>query len=417
MVVSILTKCRACQSDSLYLFLPMNDHPPANMFVRAEEVEKEQPAFPLNTQVCLDCGLIQVADQIPPGFFDHYLYVPSGATAMHDHFADLAEVVTGTADGSLVADIGCNDGLMLMQANKLGARTLGIDPAANIAEIAAERGVDVEVCYFTPATAETIAERHGKAGVIVTTNTFHHIGDLHAFMDAVTKFLDDDGTFIVEVPWALQIVKLNQFDNVYHEHVSELTVKSFTRLAAFFGMRVVDVQKLAIHGGSLRVFMEFDSKGTTPSADVDAMIQEEHKAGLFERATYEKFANNVLKLREELIEMIDDMKVRGLKIAGYGAPAKGNTLLNFFDIGTERIDFLVDRNTLKHGLFSPGKKIPILPTDAIAREKPDVLLVLAWNFFDEIREQQAEFEKAGGRYIIPLPKPAIVGNGIAETAA
>ncbi len=415
--MSTLNECRACQSKNLYLFLPMNEHPPANMFVRAEEVEDEQPAFPLNTQVCLDCGMIQVADQVPEGFFEHYLYVPSGASAMHDHFAELADVVTKTAAGSLIADIGCNDGLMLMQANKLGAKTLGIDPAANIAEIAAERGVDVEICYFTPKTAESIASTHGKAGVIATTNTFHHIGDLHSFMKGITEFLAEDGTFIVEVPWALQIVKLNQFDNVYHEHVSELTVKSFVSLAAFFGMRVVNVEKLAIHGGSLRVYMEFDKKGTTPSPIVEELIAEEQEAGLFEQATYEKFANNVQKLRADLEAMIDDLRANGQKIAGYGAPAKGNTLLNYFDIGPDRIDFLVDRNPLKHGLYSPGKKIPILPPEAIAEEKPDVLLVLAWNFFDEIREQQADFENAGGRFIVPLPTPVLVGDGSSKTTA
>ena len=415
--MNIQENCRACRSNKLFLFLPMNNHPPANMFVRAEEVEDEQPSFPLDTQVCLDCGMIQVADQIPEGFFEHYVYVPSGAWMMHDHFEGLAQAVTQLAGGTLIADIGCNDGLMLTQANRLGAKTLGIDPAANIAEIATERGVDMEICYFTPESAEAIAKKHGKAGVIVTTNTFHHIGDLHAFMNAVTKFLADDGTFIVEVPWALQIVKLNQFDNVYHEHVSELTVKSFVRLCDYFGMRVVNVEKLPVHGGSLRVFMKFNSSGVAPSPIVETMIEEERAAGLFERATYEDFADKVLMLRKDLVALIDDMKAKGLKIAGYGAPAKGNTLLNFFDIGSERIDFLVDRNPLKQGLYSPGKKIPILHPDAIAEHKPDILLVLAWNFFDEIRKQQAEFEAQGGRFIIPLPEPVVIGTGKAKTAA
>jgi len=408
--MSTLTECRACKSENLHLFLPMNDHPPANMFVRPEELDEKQPAFPLNAQACLDCGLIQVADQIPPGFFSHYLYVPSGAAAMHSHFADLAKVVTDLADGRLIADIGCNDGLMLMQANARGAKTLGIDPAENIAEIANERGVDVEICYFTPETAAKLRDSHGRPGVIATTNTFHHIGDLHSFMKGITEFLAADGTFIVEVPWALQIVKLNQFDNIYHEHVSEHSVMSFVKLAEIFGMQVVDVEKLDIHGGSLRVFMEFTANGTKPSPVVAEMIGEERAAGLFDKETYVEFARKVEVLRKQLVAMLDEMKRDGLRIAGYGAPAKGNTLLNYFDIGTERIDFLVDRNPLKHGLYSPGKKIPIYPTDAIAREKPDVLLVLAWNFFDEIREQQAEFEKAGGRFLVPLPSPAVFGG-------
>jgi SAM-dependent methyltransferase len=405
---STLDKCRACLSSDLTLFLPMGDHPPANMFVRPEELDKEQPSFPLNTQACLNCGLIQVADQIPADFFTHYLYVPSGAATMHTHFAELARVLEERAKGELIVDIGCNDGLMLAAANKQGSKTLGIDPAANIAETAKKNGVDVHVAYFTPETAQEVLDKHGPAKVISSTNTFHHIGDLHSFMEGVKILLAEDGTFVIELPWAKAIVEANQFDNVYHEHVSELTVLSVVKLSAFFDMEVVDVHKLSVHGGSMRVFMRAKSANEEPSAIVAEMLAEEKAAGLTDQATYDAFVERVEEMREALLVMLAQLKKDGKSIAGYGAPAKGNTLLNYFNIGTETLDFLVDRNPLKQGLYSPGKKIPVYGTDMIAKENPDVLLVLSWNFFDEIYEQQAEFRANGGIFLVPLPMPRLV---------
>lgn len=405
---STLKHCRACQSDDLFLFLPMGDHPPANMFVRPDELGADQPAFPLNTQACLNCGLIQVADQIPADFFRHYLYVPSGAATMHTHFADFAEVLEGHANGGLIVDIGCNDGLMLAAANKNGSKTLGIDPAANLAEIANERGVDVHVAYFNPETAQEVRDLHGPAKVIATSNTFNHIGDLHNFMKGVTILLDEDGTFVIEVPWAKEIVETNEFDNVYHEHVSEMSLLSNVKLCEFFDLAVVDVQKLAVHGGSMRIFVKRKSAGVGPSAMVTDMLKAEEIAGLTKRETYEAFAARVDALGEALKKSLAEMKAKGLKIAGYGAPAKGNTLLNYFKIGPETLDCLFDRNPLKQGLYSPGMKIPIRPAEDIATVQPDVMLVLAWNFFDEIREQQAAFEAGGGQFLVPLPTPRLV---------
>lgn len=405
---STLDACRTCLSSDLTLFLPMGNHPPANMFVRPEELAKDQPAYPLNTQACLNCGLIQVADQIPADFFRHYLYVPSGAATMHTHFAELAQVLEKRAQGGLIVDIGCNDGLMLSAANKQGSKTLGIDPAANLAELAKANGVDVHVAYFNPQTAQEVLDKHGPAQVISTTNTFNHIGDLHTFMTGVKILMAEKGTFVIEVPWAKAIVETNEFDNVYHEHVSEMSLLSVVKLGAFFDLEVVDVHKLPVHGGSMRIFMRNSSANEEPSQIVSHMLAEEKAAGLTQQATYDDFAARVEKMREELLSQLSHLKKSGLKIAGYGAPAKGNTLLNYFRIGTETLDFLVDRNPLKQGLYSPGMKIPIYGTEAIAQEKPDILLVLAWNFFDEIYEQQAAFRAGGGKFLVPLPTPRLV---------
>ena len=401
-----LEHCRACLAPQPYLFLALGDHPPANMFVRPNEVDEEQPSFSLNTQACLHCGLIQIADQIPADFFRHYLYVPSGATTMHRHFGELAETLQQRAGEGLIVDIGCNDGLLLKACNDLGCSTLGVDPAANLAELANARGVAVHVAYFDPPTARKLRKDHGPAKVIVTTNTFNHIGDLHYFMAGVVDLLDDQGTFVVEVPWAKELLERNEFDTVYQEHVSEFSLSSMVRLGNFFDLEVVDVQKLPIHGGSMRVFFQ-----RKPAADIAAavpeMLAEELEAGMLEPKTYDDFADRVEEVRRDLIEMLAELKGQGLKIAGYGAPAKGNTLLNYFGVGPNHLDFLVDRNPLKQGLFSPGMKIEVRSPDAIETERPDVLMVLAWNFLDEIREQQAAFTSRGGRFLVPLPRPVL----------
>ncbi|WP_265518365.1 class I SAM-dependent methyltransferase [Nitratireductor luteus] len=403
--MALLTRCRACLASKPYLFLPMGDHPPANGFVRAEDIAKDHPADPLNSQVCLGCGLIQVADQVPDGFFEHYLYMPSSATSMHGHFAELAEILKQQAGTGLIVDIGCNDGLLLSACNTLGGTTLGVDPAANLAEIARSRGVEVEVGYFSAAAAQGLADKHGRAKAIVTTNTFNHIGDLHDFMRGVAHWLADDGVFVIEVPWAKDLLEKNEFDTIYHEHVSEFSLLSLVKLGALFDLTVVDVHRLGVHGGSMRVFLK---RAAIVEAVVAEMLTEEREAGMCSMATYQAFSDRIESVRDDLTTMLADMKAQGLRIAGYGAPAKGNTLLNFFKIGPETLDYLVDRNPLKQGLYSPGMKIPIRPPEALVEDRPDVLLVLAWNFFREIREQQSAFEAGGGLFLVPLPSPVLI---------
>ncbi len=390
------------------LVLPMGDHPPANMFVRAEDRENHQPSFPLNTQACLDCGLIQVADQVPPDFFTDYLYVPSGVATMHTHFAELAQVVVDRSQGGLIVDIGCNDGLMLSHANALGGKTLGVDPAANLAVIAVERGVRVHTDFFNPQTARDLRATEGAAKVITTANTFNHIDDLHGFAEAVLELLHDDGVFVIEVPWGKAILETNEFDNVYHEHLSELSLLSIVRLGQAVGLDVVDVTKLPVHGGSMRVFMQPSNLGIDPAPVVASMLDEEKAAGMTRRESYEEFADRVHELKDSLIGMLSDIKASGKTVAGYGAPAKGNTLLNYFEIGPDVLDFLVDRNPLKQGFYSPGMMIPVLAPDAVNERQPDNLLVLAWSILDKIREQTSKFEARGGKFFVPLPMPRVI---------
>jgi hypothetical protein len=260
--------------------------------------------------------------------------------------------------------------------------------------------------YFTSESSKRVLAQFGPAKVIVTTNTFNHIDDLHGFMDGVRTLLAPDGTFVIEVPQALTCVEHNEFDTVYHEHLSVFSVASIVALGRFFGLEVVDVEELPIHGGSMRVFL----RRSGPAKPIVAeWLRREEEAGLFERHTYVEHAARVERIRSELMALLRDLKRQGKRLAGYGAPAKGSTLLNYYGIGPDLLEFLADRNQLKQGKYSPGTHIPVVSPDVIADSKPDYLLILAWNFADEIMEQQEEFRAAGGKFILPIPEPRVVG--------
>lgn len=407
-----LTECRACESRNLFTYLPLGDHPAANAFVRPADRDTPDDRYPLDTIVCLDCALIQVADLLPPDFFVDYVYVPSGSATMPVHFSALAKKFRKdlvTAAGQIVMDIGCNDGLLLAACKDEGMAVLGIDPAANIAELARAKGVEVFNEYFTAESAQRVRRQHGPAQVIVTTNTFNHIDDLHGFMDGVAALLSDDGAFVIEVPQALTCVTLNEFDTVYHEHLSVFSAASVAELGRRVGLQIVDLEELPIHGGSMRFYLR---RGGTPTPEVDAFMARETHAGLFERRTYTDHAERVQRIRADLMALLDELSAAGKRIAGYGAPAKGNTLLNYYGIGPDRLEFIADRNELKHGRLTPGMRIPVVSPDRIAETRPDYLLMLAWNFRDEIIGQQQAFLEGGGKFIVPIPEVEIVGNEV-----
>lgn len=408
MTTATMTTCRACKGSNLFLYLPLGDHPPANAFLRAEHLGRPEASYPLDTHVCLDCALIQVPDQLPPDFFEDYVYIPSASETMQRHFGAVAQRFKErliTAPDQLVVDIGCNDGLLLAACRDAGLATLGVDPAANIAAMARAKGLEVVNEYFTAESAARILARYGPAQVIVTTNTFNHIDDLHGFVRGVETLLAPGGTFVIEVPQALTCVAHNEFDTVYHEHLSVFSVASVAALGRFFGLRVVDIDELPIHGGSMRLYLRREGSA---SPIVDAWLRREREARLFERATYEAHAERVRRIRGELLTLLRDLKGQGKRLAGYGAPAKGTTLLNYYGIGPDLLDFLADRNPLKQGRLSPGTHIPVVSPDAIAERAPDYLLVLAWNFGDEIMAQQEAFRARGGKFVLPIPEPRVV---------
>jgi len=404
-----LTKCRACDSDNLYCYLPLGDHPAANAFVRPENVDTPDMVFPLNTIACLSCGLIQVADPLPADFYVDYVYVPSASATMPVHFKDLAhrfrdELITEKEQ--YVLDIGCNDGLLLAACKDAGLKTLGIDPSANITELARQKGVEVLTEYFVAGFAREVFDTRGPAQVIVTTNTFNHIDNLHGFMDGVSTLLAPNGTFVIEVPQALTCIEMNEFDTVYHEHLSTFTAASIAALGRSVGLEIVDLEPLPIHGGSMRFYLR---RSGPAKPVVEQWMERERTARLFEKATYDAHAKRVEKNRQTLMALLSDLKSQGKKVAGYSAPAKGNTLLNYYGIGPDTLDFIADKNTLKQGRLTPGMRIPVVGPEEVAKQKPDYLLMLAWNFRDEILAQHAEYLAAGGKFIVPVPEVEVVG--------
>ena len=410
-------ECRVCGSPALTLVMDLGEQCIAGIFPKPGTGADRR--YPLQLVWCDQtknpegCGLLQLRHSLRGDLLYGSYWYRSGINRtmtenLHGIAREASELVGGLQPGDLVVDIGCNDGLFLGKVRERGGRALGVEPAANIAEMAREKGVEVENVYFGTETAKALREKHGAASVITTTNTFNHIDDLHGFMRGVDTFLSRDGAFIVEVPQALTYVAHNEFDTVYHEHLSTFSVTSLAKLSRFFDLRIVDVQELPIHGGSMRVVAQRTNgaSGETPVAQT--WLDKERDAGLFERKTYDDFAGRVHRIREELMTMLRRLKAEGKSLAGYGAPAKGNTLLNYYGIGTDLLQFLADRNPLKQGKLSPGMHIPVVPAERVLEAQPDYLLILAWNFGDEIMQQQAEYARRGGKFILPIPEPRIV---------
>lgn len=402
--------CRCCLSENMTMFLPLGPQPPANAFLREDQFASET-SFDLNTYACLDCGLVQIPDRVPEDFFRHYLYFPSASPMMSGHFSNLAGKINDRfikRGNDLLVDIGCNDGLFLKASHDLGIRTLGIDPAENIVALAKQKGLEIYSEYFYPDSARDVLDKYGKATVITSNNTFNHIDDLDRFMEGIRILLDDAGVFIIEVPRAIEYRNKLMFDNIYHEHTSVFSVKSLKDLYARHDMEIFDLEYIDVQGGSMRVFARKITPGAGISETLDEWLAIEKEIGLTDPEMYKNYKSQVDEIRDELLAMLDELITGGKKIAGYGAPAKGNTLLNYYGIGPDRLPYLADRNELKQGLFTPKMHIPVVSPDRILQDRPDYLLILAWNFADEIIRQQEEYRQQGGKFILPIPKPEIV---------
>jgi SAM-dependent methyltransferase len=405
------SRCRACRRDRLIDFLDLGVHPIANRYVDAAQRGEPEPAFPLHAYACLDCALIQVPNRVPAEFFRHYLYTPAAADSLCRHFHSLADrLVEGAyvpAHGYLV-DIGCNEGVLLSACAQRGLGVAGVDPARNLIERVRAAGIDVVGEYFSIEVARQLRARRGPASVVTTTNTFNHIDDLHGFVRGVRDLLAEDGVFIVEVPHCADLLERNEFDTIYHEHLSEFSLCSLVELYRACGLRVYDIEALPVHGGSMRIWGQRMEGCRPPNGAVDRWLADEHARGLFERGTYDAFRKRVEALRDALQAQIAALRAAGKKVAAYGSPAKGTTLLAYCGFGPDDIAYVVDRNPLKQGRLTPGTGIVIVPPERIASDPPDVLLVLAWNYLDEIVAQQADFVRRGGRFVVPIPTPHFV---------
>jgi hypothetical protein len=285
-------------------------------------------------------------------------------------------------------------------------RVLGIEPAANIAELALSRGIDTLVDFFDRNLADRIKTEHGRPGVILATNVFAHVNDLDDFVDAVNILIADDGVFVIEVPYLMDMIARVEFDTIYHEHLSYFAVRPLVTLFGKFGMSIVDVERVGVHGGSLCLFVQ--KAPNSMGAHVTGLLEKEKYANVDSLATYKKFAEETDTIRQELTSLLTTLKSQGRKIAAYGATAKGNTLLNYCKIGTDLLDYVSDTTPSKQGRYTPGMHIPVFPESYFHESPPDYALLLAWNYADEILSKEVRYRQAGGKFIIPIPKPKSV---------
>jgi SAM-dependent methyltransferase len=398
--------------EPLIPILSLGELPLANALLTREQLGKLEPRYPLTLGFCPSLALVQIAERIPPEqLFSDYPYFSSMADEMLAHVKRHVEhliAARGLDAGKLVIEIASNDGYLLQYYKAAGIPVLGVEPAANIAKVAsAERGIPTLVAFFDEALGRKLAGEGRRAAVVHANNVFAHVPDPVGFLEGIAALLEPGGIASIEAPYVKDMIDKVEFDTIYHEHLFYYSLTAVSRLAALAGLAIVDVERLAIHGGSLRYTLS--RPGENPqSGRVDALLAEERGWNVESPSAYRTFASKVEALRVELRQYLEGAKREGRRIAAYGASAKGTTLLNYCDVGSELIDFVVDRSPYKQGLFTPGTHLPILDPAALIERRPDAVLLLAWNFADEILAAQAEYRRRGGKFIIPVPKLRIV---------
>src|SRR3954453_22669428 len=402
--------CIVCGGSEVEPFLDLGSTALANKFLSADELGAPEPHYPLEVGFCHDCGHVQLTRAVPPAArFEDYLYVSSASQTLKDHLYDLSDVVAeryrlGSDD--LVIDIGCNDATLLQGFRRYGVRALGVDPAQNLADRGREDGIERWVGFFNLDSAQEIRARYGGASAITATNTFPHIPALADFVAGLDAALAPGGVFVLEAHYAVDILDQVAFDTIYHEHVSYWALGPMTRLFADAGFEVVNAERLPIHHGQLRVSVQRRGEGTVQPS-VAEVLDAERERGLDGIGPYREFGERAQKIKRDLHATIARLKDEGSRVVGYGAPAKGNTLMSFLEIGPEMVDYIVDRSPLKQGGFTPGTHIPVVPAERLLEDQPDYALLLAWNFADEVMSQQSEYHERGGRFILPVPEVEI----------
>ena len=405
-------RCRSCQADKFVSILDLGQTPLANSLLTREQLNEPENIYPLELVLCPACTLVQITETVPPEIlFRDYVYFSSFSDTMLEHAENLVTTVLQERQlgpQSLAMEVASNDGYLLQFYKRAGVPVLGIEPAINVARIAEEqRGVRSLPEFFNEELALTLAARGERADVLHANNVLAHVADLNGFVSGIRHVLSDNGIAIIEVPYIVDLVERCEFDTIYHEH---LCYFSLTALAALFRrhqLAIVSVERVAIHGGSLRLRLA-RAEAAAPDSTVAALLEQELSWGVGDRTVYSQFAARVEQLKQELIALLKQFKTSGARIAAYGAAAKGSTLLNYFKIGRETLDFVADRSTHKQGRYMPGVHIPILEPNRILEDMPAYLLLLTWNFAAEILEQQAEYRRRGGRFIIPVPEVRVM---------
>jgi SAM-dependent methyltransferase len=403
--------CIVCGGGDVQPFLDLGETALANKFLSEDELVRDEPHFPLVVGFCHGCGHVQLTEHVPPSaMFEDYLYVSSASDTLKTHLHDLSDVVSeryGLGADDLVVDIGCNDGTLLQGFRRHGVRALGVDPAKNLAELYDDPAIDRYTGFFDSRSAVEIRERWGPASAITATNTFPHIPQLRDFVRGLDTVLAPGGVFTIEAHYLVDLLDQLAFDTVYHEHVSYWALGPMTRLFAEHGMQVVRVERLPLHHGQLRAFVQREGEGEVHGS-VDELLAAERELGVDRFETYERLAERTLEIKRDLRGTLSELRSAGNCVVGYGAPAKGNTLLGFLELGPGDLDYIADKSPLKQGRYTPGTHIPVVPAERLLEDQPEYVVLLAWNFAEEVMEQQAEYRRRGGRFILPVPEVRVL---------
>ena len=404
--------CIVCGQQTVERFLDLGSTALANKFLTDEDLSKPEAKYPLRVGFCHTCGHVQLTEEVPPSaMFEDYLYVSSASDTLKAHLFDLSDIVVkrrnlGAKD--LVIDIGCNDGTLLTGFKRHGVRTLGVDPAQNLAALTKNNGIERYVGFFNSKTAKEILAKWGPASAMTATNTFPHIPALQDFVEGIKIALAPGGAFVIEAHYLVDILEQCAFDTIYHEHISYWALGPMMYLFEKHDMQVVNAERLPLHHGQLRVTVQRKGEGS-PEPSVKEILESERRLGLHKIATYRRFAQKTMQLKEDLRRILKEFRANGKKIVGYGATAKGNTLLGFLEIGPDLVEYIADKSPLKQGRYCPGVHIPVVPPDRLLADQPDYVVLLAWNFVDEILSQQGQYLRRGGKFIVPVPDVKILG--------
>lgn len=403
--------CRLCDSRALELAVHFVPTPIGDAFVPAKDLDKTQPTFPLDVLVCKDCGNAQLLNVVDPDLiYSEYTYVSSVSLGLVEHFRRYADAVINRAQprsGGLVVEIGSNEGAMLRPFQDRGFQTLGVDPARAIALRATESGIETLPTYFTAELAKTIRAEKGSASIMIANNVFANIDDVADLAEGLRLLLADDGVFVFETSYWLPVIEHKLIDTVFHEHLTYFAVTPLVRFFDRFGMEFYDVELVPTKGGSIRGYVQLKGGRRPVTSAIQTQIDLEKQAGLDTLDTYKRYETDLQVLKQDLHTRLNEYKQAGKKIAAYGAAVGLTTMIYHFDLGGF-IDFIVDDNTEKHHLFSPGLHLPTLPSDALYEKKPDIVIGLAFRYMDPILKKHAAFLDAGGHFIVPLPKLEVI---------
>ncbi|NUR85078.1 MAG: class I SAM-dependent methyltransferase [Nonomuraea sp.] len=404
-----MTGCRLCGSGDLASVVDLGATPPCELFLTAEQLDLPEQTYPLHLRVCTSCWLAQIPPLIQPeDTFSEYAYFSSYSASWVEHARAFTESALARLRPGFVVEVASNDGYLLQHVLAAGVRCLGVEPSANVGEKAREKGVPTLTAFLGPETGAAVAAEHGRADLVVANNVYAHIPDVVGFTRGLRALVADDGWVSIEVQHLLTLIELNQYDTIYHEHFQYYTVSSAMRALASGGLALVDVELLPTHGGSIRLWARPAETADAPSQRVSDVLAREKAAGLTELSGYAQFADRVAKVRRDLLRFLIDAADAGKTVVGYGAPGKGNTLLNHCGIRADLLAYTVDRNPYKHGRFTPGARIPIMAPERIDEDRPDYVLVLPWNLRDEITQQLSHVREWGGQLVFPIPSLEIV---------